>query len=180
VYRIWLVCCFLRQRVAFLILLTRNPAEVDLPSQPTQLIKQFSGLDGDCEVESFADTPFAVELIDDQVGISMDRHSSWRAGTQVFQDASDTGIFRHVVGHCLAPAHHAMLSQEDGTIFTPDHDSEAGSSSGIDRFAGAIEPGKIVIQSYLSFPLSSRSSIGRMGELQDMNQSFLQAHVWPK
>jgi hypothetical protein len=36
-----------------------------------------------------------------------------------------------------------MLSQENGAIFTFDDDSEAGSSSRIERLAGAIEPGNI-------------------------------------
>jgi hypothetical protein len=35
-----------------------------------------------------------------------------------------------------------MLSQENGAIFTLDHDSEAGGSSWIDGLAGSIEPGK--------------------------------------
>jgi len=54
----------------------------------------------------------------------------------------NAGIFRHVVGHCLTLAHHAMLSQENGAIFTFDQDTEAGSPTRIDRFAGSIEPGK--------------------------------------
>jgi hypothetical protein len=35
-----------------------------------------------------------------------------------------------------------MVSQENGAIYTFDHDTEAGSPSGIDRLTGAIEPGK--------------------------------------
>jgi hypothetical protein len=38
-----------------------------------------------------------------------------------------------------------MVSQENGAIYTFDDDSKAGRSSGIDRFAGAIEPGKVFV-----------------------------------
>jgi len=72
----------------------------------------------------------------------MDRHSPWRARTQVFQDVEDTGIFRHVVGHPTTLAKQAVFLQEDGTVIVLDYDSEAGSSSWIDRFASSIEPGK--------------------------------------
>jgi hypothetical protein len=72
----------------------------------------------------------------------MDRHSPWRARSEVFQDVEDTCVFRHVVGHGLAFAHHAMISQENGPIFALNDDTEAGSSSRIERLAGAIEPGK--------------------------------------
>jgi len=72
----------------------------------------------------------------------MDGHSPWRARTQVFQYMENAGIFRHVVGHCLTLANHAMVPQENGAIFTFDDDAEAGSSSRIERLAGAIEPGK--------------------------------------
>jgi hypothetical protein len=54
----------------------------------------------------------------------------------------NAGIFSHVVGRCLALAHHAMVPQENGPIFTFDHDTEAGSASGIDGLTGAVEPGK--------------------------------------
>ena len=86
--------------------------------------------------------PSVVELVYDQVGISIDRHSSWRARTQVLQDVEDAGIFSHVVGHILAAANQAALSQENTAIFILDDDSKAGGSSWIDRLAGTIEPGK--------------------------------------
>jgi hypothetical protein len=38
-----------------------------------------------------------------------------------------------------------VFLQEDGTIIVLDHDSKGGSSSGIDRFTGSIEPGKVFI-----------------------------------
>jgi hypothetical protein len=92
----------LRYRVAFFILLTRNPAEVDLPAQTAQVSKQRFGLAGDCEVEPFPDTPSAVELIDDQVGISGDRNLPWRARTQALQDMEDADVLRRIVGHGTA------------------------------------------------------------------------------
>ena len=104
--------------------------------------KQLSRLYGDCEIQALVDPRFAIELVDDQVGITMDRHSPWRSRTQVFQDMQDTGIFGQVAGHCLTLANHAMVPQENGAVFTFDDDSEAGSSSRIDRFAGSIESGK--------------------------------------
>jgi len=75
----------------------------------------------------------------------MDRHSPWRARTQVFQEVEDTGIFRHVVGHPATLANQAVFLQEDGTVFVLDHDSEGGGSSGIDRLASSIEPSKVFI-----------------------------------
>ena len=115
----------------------------------TQVGKQLSRFYGDREVKALLDTPFAIELIDHQVGISINGDSSRRARSEIFQYLADTGIFTHVVGHCLALAHHAMVSQENGPIFTLDHDSIAGSPSGIDRFAGSIEPGKDSLLSWL-------------------------------
>jgi len=128
----------------------RNPAEVDVPSQPTQVSKQLFAFGGDREVESFPDAPSATELIYYQVGISVDGSSSGRARTQVFQDVEDTGIFRQIVGHGTALASDPVLLHEDGTSIVLDHHSEAGSSSGIDRFTGSIEPGKIVIHTAFS------------------------------
>jgi hypothetical protein len=54
----------------------------------------------------------------------------------------DTGVLGHVVGHGTALADEAVVLQENDPIFTFDHDTEAGSSSRIERLAGAIEPGK--------------------------------------
>ena len=56
----------------------------------------------------------------------------------------NTGVFRHIVGHFTALTNQAVFLQEDRTIVF-DYDSEAGSSSGIDRFASSIEPGKVII-----------------------------------
>ena len=62
------------------------------------------------------DTPFALELIYYQVGISMDGHSPWRARSKVFQYMENTGVFRHVVGHAAALTNIAVFPQEDRTI----------------------------------------------------------------
>jgi hypothetical protein len=43
-----------------------------------------------------------------------------------------------------------MVPQENGAVFTFDDDSEAGSSSRIDRFAGSIESGKVFIHAACS------------------------------
>jgi hypothetical protein len=95
-------------------LLTGNPAKADLPSQPAQISNQLLGLDGDRSVESLLDTPSAIELVDDKVGISIDRHSPWRARTKTFQGMKDTGILRHIVGHGAAFAEEAIVSQDAG------------------------------------------------------------------
>jgi hypothetical protein len=73
----------------------------------------------------------------------------------------DTCIFRHVIGHGAAPADQAVFLEEDGTIVVFDHDSEAGSSSRIDRLAGAIEPGKVF--THTAFLLGRRKGRGERG-----------------
>ena len=80
----------------------------------------------------------------------MDRHSPWRARTQVFQEVEDTGIFRHVVGHLTSLTDQAVFLQEDGTIVAFDYDSEGSGSSGINRFASSIEPRKVFVQAHLT------------------------------
>ena len=78
--------------------------------------KQRFGLDGDCSVESFPDTPSAVELIYDQIGIPIDRNPPWRARTQTFQDMKDSGIFRHTIGYGAALASKAVSLRDDWLI----------------------------------------------------------------
>ena len=134
---------FLRQCVAFLVLFAGNPAEVDLPPQPTQVSKQLFGFGCDREVQSFADTPSAIELVYDQVGISVDGDSSRRARSKVFQDVEGTGILRYIVRHRIAPADHPVFLREDGAILVFDDGPERRSSPGIERLTGSIEPGKI-------------------------------------
>jgi hypothetical protein len=99
------------------ILLTRDPEEVDFPSDPAQISNQLLGLDGDRSVESLLDLPTAIELVDDQVGMSLDRHSPWRARTQTFQDMKDAGILRHIVGHGATLADQAASLREDWLIY---------------------------------------------------------------
>ena len=55
----------------------------------------------------------------------MDSDSSWRARSEVFQDVEETDVFGQMVRHGLALARYAVVSQEDGAIFTLDHDTEA-------------------------------------------------------
>jgi hypothetical protein len=70
--------------------------------------------------------------------------------TQVFQDAEDTGIFRHIVGHPTALTNQAVFLRQDGAIVVFDQESEAGSSSGINRLTGSIEPGKVFVHAAFS------------------------------
>jgi hypothetical protein len=112
--------------------------------------KQLSRFQGDCETESLLDPPLAIELIYDQVGISIDRHPSWRARAEIFQDVQDTSIFRHVVGHGPGLADDPVLLHEDGTSFVLDYHSAAGSSSAIDRSTSSIEPGSVFIHTAFS------------------------------
>ena len=55
----------------------------------------------------------------------------------------------------------AVLSQENGAVFTFDDDSEAGSASGIDGFAGAIEPSKVFV--HAAFSPGRRKGKGERG-----------------
>jgi hypothetical protein len=75
----------------------------------------------------------------------MDGDSSWRARSDVLQDVEYACVFRHIVGHGTAFTDQAVLLQEDGTVTISDHHPERGGSSGIDRFASSIEPGKVII-----------------------------------
>jgi hypothetical protein len=54
-------------------------------------------------------------------------------------------VFRHVVRHPTAFTDQAVLLQENSAVTISDHHPERGGSSGIDRFASSIEPGKVFI-----------------------------------
>jgi hypothetical protein len=75
----------------------------------------------------------------------MDGDSSWRTRSEVLQYMENTGVFRHVVGHGTALAHVAVFPVENSTVAISDHHPERSGSSGIDRFASSVEPGKVFI-----------------------------------
>jgi len=135
----------LRQLVAFVISFTRYPAGVYLPPTTVQISEQRFCFNGCREVQSFAYAPLAIELVYDQVGISIDRHSPWRARTQVFQDVEYACVFRNVVGHGTALTDQAVLPHKDGTILVFDHHSVGSGSSGIDRSTSSIKPGSVFV-----------------------------------
>src|ERR1039458_6320845 len=97
------------------------------------------------QVQSFAHAPLAIELVDDQFGISMNRHPSRWTVTQVFQDLENSCVFSQVVGHGTALTDKAVLPHEDGSILVLDHHSVGSGSSRIDGTTSSIEPGKIII-----------------------------------
>ena len=75
----------------------------------------------------------------------MDRHSPWRARSQILQYLENTGVFRHVVGHGTACTNQAMLPHKDGSILVFDHHSVGGGSSWINGSASPIEPGIVFV-----------------------------------
>jgi hypothetical protein len=100
---------FLRQLVAFLILGTGNPAEAYQPAMTVQVIEHRLCFIGGRQVQSFADTPLAGELVDYQDGISTDGGLSRWTGSQILQYLENTSVFRHVIGHGAALTDQAML-----------------------------------------------------------------------
>jgi hypothetical protein len=75
----------------------------------------------------------------------MDGASSWQASSEVFQYMENTCVFRHVVGHAAALTNKTVLPDQNSTILVFYHRSVRGGSTGIDRFAGSIEPGEVFI-----------------------------------
>jgi hypothetical protein len=94
-----------------------------------QVSKQLFGFNGCREVQSFADTPLAIELVDDQLGIPKDGDLSWRAGSKVFQDLDYSCVFRHIVGHGAALTDQTVLPHKDGPVSVFDHHSVGSGSS---------------------------------------------------
>jgi hypothetical protein len=76
-----------------------------------KMSKQLSRFHGYWEVQAFLDTPFAHELIDYEVRISMDGDSSTRAASEISEYLADTGIFGQIVGHCLCQPRHALSGE---------------------------------------------------------------------
>src|ERR1035437_3290073 len=110
-----------------------------------QVSEQLFGFNGYREVQPFAYTPFAIQLVYYQVGISMDGDSPWRARSEVLQYLENSCVFRHVVGHGTAVSDKAVFLQEDGTVTISDHHPERSGPSGINGSATSIGPSKVFI-----------------------------------
>src|ERR1039458_5600080 len=90
--------------------------------------------------------------------------SPWRAGSKVLQYLENTGVLRHVVGHGTALTDHTVFPQEDATVTISDHRPERSDSSGVNRSASSIEPGKVIIAHRRLLPLG-REEGGESPEL---------------
>src|ERR1019366_390801 len=75
----------------------------------------------------------------------MDRHSPWRASTQVFQDLENSCVFSQVVGHGTALTDQAVLPHKDGTVLVFDPHSVGSGSSWVYGPAGSVEPGSVFV-----------------------------------